>query len=72
MSFDQKMKDGGWRGGIQKTDDEPVERRDTYGQIQSRRLLGNQSVSDKAFDNLYRTDSDFSAFSSQTLDNSVN
>ena len=33
MSFDQKMKDGGWRGGIQNNDQEPVERRDTYGQI---------------------------------------
>lgn len=42
MSFDQKMKDGGWRtsGNYQA---EGQERRDTYGQIQQRRMMSNTS-----------------------------
>lgn len=42
MSFDQKMKDGGWRtsGNYHA---EGQERRDTYGQIQQRRMICNTS-----------------------------
>lgn len=53
LSFDQKMKDGGWRksGELSKYQIEVPERRDTYGSIQQRRLLSNSSGASAAFEN---------------------